>query len=127
MVEPKRLMAVIAVLGALASPALAFQETTTGTGSGAPPEAAVVPDTAPPKTTAEPSKGLTLKVPEVSTGQGTEIRIPGIGTVGVLPKLDFGLELLYGASEGAGDAKGLPPDRNEPGDAQIRATIKHRF
>ena len=30
---------------------------------------------------------------------GTEIRIPGLGKLGVLPKMDFGLELLYGAAE----------------------------
>ena len=48
-----------------------------------------------------PGKGLSLKVPELSIGQGTgtEVRIPGFGKVGVLPKLDFGLELLYGATE----------------------------
>jgi hypothetical protein len=108
------------LLGVLASPALAFQETTTGGGGAA---AAAVPDTPPPKATVEPGKGLSLKVPEVSLDKGTEIRIPGIGTVGVLPKLDFGLELLYGGNE----PKGLPQDRGEQDDVQIRGTIKHRF
>jgi len=80
---------------------------------------------APKPSTVDPRKGLTLTVPEVSLGKGsgTEVRIPGIGTVGVLPKLDFGLELLYGANE----AKGLPEDRSDPSDVQIRGTIKHRF
>jgi hypothetical protein len=41
----------------------------------------------------------------------------------VLPKLDFGLELLYGAT----DARGRPDDKSEPSDVQIRGTIKHRF
>jgi hypothetical protein len=41
----------------------------------------------------------------------------------VLPKLDFGLELLYGANE----QKGLPSDTSHPDDVQIRGTIKHRF
>ena len=27
---------------------------------------------------------------------GSVVRIPGLGALGVLPKLDFGLELLYG-------------------------------
>ena len=40
-----------------------------------------------------------------------------------LPKLDFGLELLYGAT----DTRGRPDDKSEPSDVQIRGTIKHRF
>jgi hypothetical protein len=69
-----------------------------------------------------------LNLPDMAAGKntGTEVRIPGIGTVGVLPKLDFGLELLYGAAE----QKGLAPeDRGHPeqNDLQIRGTIKHRF
>jgi hypothetical protein len=43
--------------------------------------------------------------------------------VGTLPKLDFGLELLYGANE----SPGRLDDRSQPSDVQIRATIKHRF
>jgi len=31
-----------------------------------------------------------------SPASGTEVRIPGLGKLGVLPKFDFGLELLYG-------------------------------
>jgi hypothetical protein len=59
----------------------------------------------------------------LGTGSGTEVRIPGLGKVGVLPKLDFGLELLYGATD---QEKGLP-EKSEPSDVQIRGTIKHRF
>ena len=110
-----RVLMVGLLLGVFASPVLAFQETTTGTGQGTPPAAAAVPDAEPPKPTVEPGKGLNFRVPE-------EVRIPGLGAVGVLPKLDFGLELLYGASE----PKGMPADRNED-DVQIRGTIKHRF
>ena len=110
-----RVLMVGLLLGVFASPVLAFQETTTGTGQGTPPAAAAVPDAEPPKPTVEPGKGLNFRVPE-------EIRVPGLGPVGVLPKLDFGLELLYGASEPKG-----PPDRTDQDDVQIRGTIKHRF
>ena len=116
-----RVLMVGLLLGAIASPALAFQETTTGTAPGTPP-AAAVPDAEPSKASGDSGKGLNFKVPEVSIGSGTEIRIPGLGSVGVLPKLDFGLELLYGASEPKG-----PPDRTDQDDVQIRGTIKHRF
>ena len=120
--KPILLIAVAAALGAFAQPTLAFQE---GAPATAPekPAAAVAPVEAPK--TPVPGKGLSLKMPELSIGQGTgtEVRIPGFGKVGVLPKLDFGLELLYGATE----SKGLPQDKTEPGDVQIRGTIKHRF
>jgi hypothetical protein len=58
---------------------------------------------------------------------GTEIRIPGLGRLGVLPKMDFGLELLYGAAEqkqpeGPPEAAPNPED-----DLMIRGTVKHRF
>jgi hypothetical protein len=115
-------IAVGAALAVFAQPALAFQEGAPPT-TGEKPAAAVAPVEAPK--TLEPGKGLSLKMPELSIGEGTgtEVRIPGFGKVGVLPKLDFGLELLYGATE----SKGLPQDKTEPGDVQIRGTIKHRF
>jgi hypothetical protein len=68
---------------------------------------------------------LNLGMPDLSVGKGTgtEVRIPGMGSIGVLPKLDLGLELLYGANE----SNGRPDDKSLPSDVQIRATIKHRF
>ena len=117
------LLALGAALGVLAQPVPAFQEGAPAAKDEKPAAAAVGVEA--PKTV-DPGKGLSLKIPELSIGQGTgtEVRIPGFGKVGVLPKLDFGLELLYGATEG----KGLPEDRTEPpADVQIRGTIKHRF
>ena len=113
------------VLGVLAQPALAFQESTVGSGSQEPAAAQAAPTLEATKPAVDPGKGLTLSVPEVSIGKssGTEVRIPGLGKVGVLPKLDFGLELLYGATE----SKGIPQEKSEPSDVQIRGTIKHRF
>jgi hypothetical protein len=64
--------------------------------------------------------------PLALTGKsGTELTIPGIGSVGSLPKLDFGLELLYGS-------KNLPDtpqfDQQRPdGDMQIKGTLSHKF
>ena len=115
-----RLIAVAMAVGAFAQPLLAFQE-----GGGTDKPAAAAPVVEAPKGMPAPGKGLGLKVPELSIGQGTgtEVRIPGFGTVGVLPKLDFGLELLYGAT----DARGRPDEKSEPSDVQIRGTIKHRF
>jgi hypothetical protein len=56
---------------------------------------------------------------------GTEVSIPGLGKLGVLPKMDFGLELLYGAS----DSKQPIDPRRDLGsdDMTIHGTLKHRF
>jgi hypothetical protein len=114
-------IAALLAWGSLSSGALAFQETTVGGEEPkAPPAATMELPKAAPGT-----KGLEFSGPALNLGktQGTEVRIPGIGTVGVLPKLDFGLELLYGANE----QKGIPQDQSSPDDVQIRGTIKHRF
>lgn len=62
--------------------------------------------------------------------EGTEIRIPGLGKLGTLPKMDFGLELLYGAAEdGKADQNSEPPS-NGPDvqqDLMIHGSVKHRF
>jgi hypothetical protein len=70
---------------------------------------------------------LSLVDPAASGGkgsEGTEVKIPGIGSVGTLPKLDFGLELLYGAN-GTGPAPEKPAPSND--DMVIRGTLTHRF
>lgn len=114
-------------LGLMALPVAAFQEQTVGGSKANPPAAAApaAPAVELPKDPLVPSKKLQLSVPEVSIGgkTGTEVKIPGLGTVGVLPKLDFGLELLYGATEN----KAVPDPKSDPSDVQIRGTIKHRF
>ncbi len=69
-------------------------------------------------------------VPLADTGttakadEGTEVRIPGLGKLGVLPKMDFGLELLYGAN----DPKPQEQEVETPvDDLTIRGTVKHKF
>ena len=57
---------------------------------------------------------------------GTEIRIPGLGKLGTLPKMDFGLELLYGAAEGKPQTENVVP-LDESGDLTIRGSVKHEF
>jgi hypothetical protein len=64
------------------------------------------------------------------TPGGTEVTIPGIGSVGKLPKLDFGLELLYGTKPGADalqlDQHGI--DQHTPDDGMgIKGTLTHKF
>lgn len=58
---------------------------------------------------------------------GTEIRIPGLGKLGTLPKMDFGLELLYGAAETSKPQEPETPADQPGDDLTIRGSIKHRF
>jgi hypothetical protein len=123
-----RYIAAAAALALASQAALAFEETTVGAGSagGKAPTAPVLelPSANVPGNAA--GKGLNLTTPgglHLGQTRDTEVRIPGLGTVGVLPKLDFGLELLYGANE----QKGPIQDKADPDDVQLRGTIKHRF
>jgi hypothetical protein len=67
-----------------------------------------------------------MQAPPASKFEGTEIRIPGLGKLGTLPKMDFGLELLYGATE---TEKAPEPSKIEGGneDLTIRGSLKHKF
>jgi hypothetical protein len=116
-----RWMLVCGVLGALSSAALAFQESKGGVAGEQQqaPDAKAVPGV--------PQLELKDTGVSVAPAAGVEVRIPGLGKLGVLPKFDFGLELLYGVNEGkAQDAErqgqSLPTD-----DMQIRGSLKHRF
>ena len=51
-----------------------------------------------------------------------EFQIPGLGDKGVLPKLNFGLELLYSAKDQVTVIEEPPAN-----DVTIRGTLKHRF
>jgi hypothetical protein len=106
--KPARLFILGLALGVSSQAAVAFQEQ-----GGKAPEVAGRPaaSVSPP-----PASGLPRA--------GTEIRIPGLGPVGTLPKFDFGLELLYGAGEQRGVET---PSKSEPSEVQIRGTIKYKF
>lgn len=104
----------IAVLGMalMGSSAQAFQKTGSGEGRPAPQVGAG---------TLELSEE---KVPGTKS-DGAVVRIPGLGTLGVLPKLDFGLELLYGDNQQPSVA---PQEEDDDADGlRIRGTLKHRF
>ena len=58
---------------------------------------------------------------EKSKKSGTTLHIPGIGTLGTLPELDFGLELLYK------DDSLSPSERSQDDGIVIKGRIKHKF
>ena len=65
---------------------------------------------------------LGMTTPELSVPKadaGTKIRVPGLGVIGEIPKMDFGLELLYGASQN----KQLEGDRNDANGVMLRSKI----
>jgi hypothetical protein len=116
------LMGLGVALAVVSTSAFAFQEQQSG-GAAAP----AAPAAAPPAAQEPAAAGMDLTTPAPSEGAtaGTEVRIPGLGKLGVLPKMDFGLELLYGANESK------QPDaveREAPADdLTIRGTVKHNF
>src|SRR5688572_1152281 len=91
----RALVAGVLLAGLWGLPTLAFQEQQGGT--AAPAESAA------PAQPAQDSKtpAVDFSAPDMGAeaDRGTEVSIPGLGKLGVLPKMNFGLELLYGANE----------------------------
>lgn len=116
-----RLIVVGTVLAAASSAAMAFQEQRQIQGA---PAAQPAPSQSQPGVKAEGD--LTVAPASRSTG-GTEVRIPGLGMLGILPKMDFGLDLLYGATDQQ-RSPATPADKPEENDGlAIRGSIKHKF
>lgn len=98
---------------ALVFPAAAFQEETVApvAGQSAGEQVQIVGDAA---TQTSPSD--------------TAISLPGLGNIGSLPKLDFGLELLYGASDDAvGEADDPSLKLDEDGELTIKGRARYNF
>ncbi len=119
----------MAALVLAGNPAFAFQEQQAGGGESAVsnPTPGIVVDYSNNRGPGKAGAELEFSAPPKDSGGGAELVIPGIGSLGVLPKLDFGLELLYGANE-------APEQATEPGDIPvidedltIRGIVKHRF
>ncbi len=102
--------AVIAALAAAGTSAAALEEQK----APAPPQGAA------------PQAGVQDAAPAAKPDTGTEVRIPGLGKLGTLPKMDFGLELLYGAADGKAPDEPTAVDET-PEDLTIRGSVKHRF
>jgi hypothetical protein len=72
----------------------------------------------------EAGEGLSLVKPGDTKSGGTELSIPGLGSLGTIPKLDFGLDLLYGDKDEATQDRPIDSDGK---DVTIKGTIRHRF
>lgn len=110
-----------AALMAVSTAAAAFQEQQGG--------AVATPGQAAPAADSAKQPDVKFSTPDGLAGgsKGTEVRIPGLGKLGVLPKMDFGLELLYGAASEPKAEAVQPGTTSEDGDLRIRGTVKHRF
>jgi hypothetical protein len=111
-----RIVGIGVLLASASSAALAFQEQQGAPAAG---QSAASKDQG-------AGKELDLSADAPAGKQGTEVRIPGLGRLGVLPKMDFGLELLYGAAE---PRPAEPPATSSSDDEEltIRGSLKHRF
>lgn len=101
-------------LAVASTAALAFQEERQGQGS---------PQAAAPAAKLEDARPATGE-PGKAANAGTEVSIPGLGKLGVIPRMNFGLELLYGATETKRTEEAQPQDQEG---LTIRGSIKHRF
>jgi len=106
------------VLALAGQSALAFQEQ-----GGAAPVAPAPSVPAEAQPAMPVGKSMEFSTPVEDRSAGTEVRIPGLGKLGVLPKMDFGLELLYGANDTKQPETSEPPTE----DLTVRGTIKHNF
>lgn len=108
------ILAAVAVLTAVSTATMAFEEQKM---KSEPPASAGAAKAAP-----SAAGGLGITPPELSTkvDAGTKIRVPGLGVIGEIPKMDFGLELLYGASQ----SKALDNERTqEPNGVMVRGRL----
>jgi hypothetical protein len=123
-----RTVCLTCALALASSQVLAFQEQQAG---GAPAAKTPAPGIVIDNSGAPEGAGAGLNfgdAPPAARDVGTKVFVPGLGLLGVLPKMDFGLELLYGAAETQqqvtepSDLRSLDDD-----DLKIRGTVKHRF
>ena len=108
-----RLIALVAAAALASSAAYAFQEQKAPAPAAETPGASVSVPAAP------------LAADSLPAAKGTPVRIPGLGTLGVIPKMDFGLELLYGAADQG--SKRPDPGKTEQDDVLVGGRIKHTF
>ena len=108
------MLTIVIVLKMVGQPALAFQETQI-----------VVTEERLVSSSTQSTQKSQFQNPEKSASandERTSIRIPGLGVVGTVPKLNFGLELLYKDEEETGIV-----GQSEPDDLSIKGTLKHKF
>ncbi len=117
--------AIAVVLGLSLGSAQAFQETEMGT-TATPSAPATAAEVRPP---AGMPQGMSLMTPTQKKAaekpDSPGLTIPGLGSIGLLPKMNFGLELLYG--EGETREPAAKPQEAPIDELMIRGSVKHNF
>jgi hypothetical protein len=123
-----RSFGLLAALVLASSSAAAFQEQQAGgAGASTNPTPGIIVDNSKKSVGGDATVDMNFRAPPKDAKGGAEVFIPGLGRLGVLPSLDFGLELLYGANDSpdkAPDPNDLPLSDDE---LTIRGIVKHRF
>ena len=126
----KMLIVSIALYAIWVAPGSAFQLFGNGSSSSTPPNSSLTPGL---------DVGSALSAEgSLDLGDGGAINpaendsmniwIPGLGVVGKMPKLDFGLEMLYGAPSSNLEAPATADELKEfESDFAIKGTIKRKF
>jgi hypothetical protein len=116
----RRLLIISGFLALCSTSASAFEQTQMG-GSASANSSISSPQSLP---SGVPGVELVTPQTQPAKPEGMKLRLPGIGVIGTLPKLDFGLELLYGSRQDK-------PIEEEPGltdgGLTIHGSLKHRF
>ena len=114
----RRMLAVAGLMAALSfgsAPALAFQET-------AVPPPADIPQAAPPAN----APALQLGSPGAATNPQADRKGVNVFGYNLFPKLDFGLDVLYGQDQQQLELQG-PTTLEENGDVTVLGKVKRRF
>jgi hypothetical protein len=115
----RRIVAIAGLMAALSfgsAPALAFQET-------AAPPPADIPQAAPPAANAP---ALELGSPGAAANPQADRKGVNVFGYNLFPKLDFGLDVLYGQDQQQLELQG-PTTLEENGDVTVLGKVKRRF
>ena len=114
----RRMFAIAGLMAALSfgsAPALAFQET-------AAPPPADIPQAAPPAN----APALQLGSPDAAANPQADRKGVNVFGYNLFPKLDFGLDVLYGQDQEQLELQG-PTTLEENGDVAVLGKVKRRF
>lgn len=121
----KTLLGTFIIAALLGSPAYAFKETPIDNAPAQAEQKSLNSESAAVKKPATLPDGVALSESNEHSAtleKSFQFRIPGLGEKGVLPKLNFGLELLYSAQDADPAIEDQPAD-----DVTIKGTLRHKF
>lgn len=113
----------LALLACSAGDAIAFEQTAPAPSVPATPPSPGLQGIPSESAPAAPHTSGSPQAPGFNGGESSSVKVPGLGSFNFLPKLDFGLELMYGGPPKAES----PIDPLQDQDVTIRGSVKKRF